>query len=76
MRNLVTAIALTAAVAIGGALAWQAQAATSAGAIPLASTPVTQSIQPAACRHPGPHCRWGHHLRCGPYGHHCWCAPC
>lgn len=74
MKKLLVAASLATAVAFAGAIGWQANAATPASPVPVAGkyTP----IHPAACR-PGPGaCPPGRHEVCGPYGHHCWCAPC
>jgi hypothetical protein len=75
MRHLVIAAAVTIALGLGGAIAWQANAAGAAGAMP-AGTParVEKPIEPAACRGGGPHCPPGYHWVCGP--NRCWCAPC
>ena len=75
MRKIIAAVAITAAVALGGAFFSQAQASAVAGAIPL-DTQASQPIHPAACRGRGPFCPPGRHRVCGPYGHRCWCAPC
>jgi hypothetical protein len=74
VRNLIIAVAVTATVALGGALAWQAKAAAPASPVPLAG-PYTP-IHPAACAGPNVDCAPGRHRVCGPYGQHCWCAPC
>src|SRR5579862_17934 len=47
MRTLIIAIAVTATVALGGALAWQARAAAPASPVPAAG-PYT-AVHPAAC---------------------------
>ena len=74
MRKLVIAATITAAVALGGVAAWQAQAAAPAAAIPEAG-PYTP-IHPAACVGRDVHCGPGSHWVCGPEGKRCWCTPC
>lgn len=76
MHKLTTAAAVAATVLFAGAFSLNANAAGAAAAIPSAVPQMSQAIHPAACRHPGPHCGWGHHLRCSRWHHHCWCAPC
>jgi hypothetical protein len=73
MRKLLIAIAVTSTVALGGALAWQANAAAPATAVPTAEQ---SPVLPAACGGPNVDCPPGRHRVCGPYGHNCWCAPC
>jgi hypothetical protein len=72
MRKLIITIAVTASVALAGAAAWQARAATPAAAVPLAG-PYTP-IHPVACGGRDVHCAWGWHWVCGP--NRCWCAHC
>jgi len=74
MRKLLIAAAITASVAVAGAIGWQANAAAPAGAIPQAG-PYTP-IHPVACRGPDVHCGPGSHWVCGPEGRRCWCTPC
>jgi|HubBroStandDraft_6_1064221.scaffolds.fasta_scaffold120984_2 hypothetical protein len=73
MRAFVIAVTVTATVAFGAALAWQANAAAPASPVPVAG-PYTP-IHPAACYGSG-YCAPGRHRVCGPYGNNCWCAPC
>lgn len=72
MRNLAVATAFTLTLGFVAATAWRAEA------VPLTVAPVdvANPVQPAACGGPGRYCRPGRHWVCGPYGHHCWCAPC
>ena len=74
MRKLMVAAAMAATLAMGGAFAWQASAATPAAPVPVAvpSAPVHQ----AACVGRNVDCPPGQHRVCGPEGHRCWCAPC
>jgi hypothetical protein len=74
MRKLFIGIAVTTVIAAAGTLGWQAEAANPAAPVPQAA-PYTP-IHPAACRGPGEYCAPGRHHVCGPYGKHCWCAPC
>jgi len=74
MRRLVIAIAVAATAALGGSFAFQASASAPASPVPLAG-PYTP-IQKAACNGGPGACPPGQHRVCGPYGYHCWCAPC
>ena len=76
MRRIAITLAASAALMVGGALTWQAQAQMERGPAALAGAAQNFTpIEKAAC---GPH--WGRF--CGPYHHrvcgryHCWCAPC
>jgi hypothetical protein len=73
MRSLIIAAAVAATAALG-ALAFQASAAPPASPVPVAG-PYTP-IHPAACNGGPGACPPGYHRVCGPYGEHCWCAPC
>ena len=72
MRRFVIAVAVTATIALAGALGWQASAAAPAAAVPHAG-PYTP-IHPAACVGRDVHCGPGAHWVCG--GGRCWCAIC
>jgi len=74
MRKLVIAAAITAAVALGGSAAWRANAAAPAAPVPQIGQ--YSPIHPVACGRPGRFCGPYRHHVCGPYGRHCWCAPC
>ena len=74
MRKLISVVTVTAAVALGGAIGWQANAAPHTAPAPQAG-PYTP-IHPAACVGRNVHCRPGHHWVCGPEGKRCWCEPC
>jgi hypothetical protein len=74
MRNPVIALTVAAGLAVAGAAAWQANAATPAAAVPQAA-PYTP-IHPAACGGRDVHCPPGEHWVCGPEGKRCWCTPC
>ena len=74
MRTIAIAAALAATVALAGAAGWQARAAAPAAPVPQAG-PYTP-IHPAACVGRNVDCPPGRHRVCGPYGQHCWCAPC
>ena len=78
MRRLMITLAAAAAIVAAGSLTWQAEAQTSRGAAALPATVHNFSpVEKAAC---GPvrgrYCGRWHHLVCGPYHRHCWCAPC
>ena len=76
MRRLAITLAASAALMVGAAAPWQAQAQLERG--PAALVDKAQNFTPiekAACGpHAGAHCGPYHHWVCGP--HHCWCAPC
>jgi hypothetical protein len=75
VRKFVIVAAITASIAIAGAIGWQANAAAPAGAIPQAA-PYTP-IHKAECDgRRGEHCGPGSHWVCGPEGRRCWCTPC
>ena len=77
MRNLTIAFAISAAVALAAFVTPSVHATSAAGNLgKLAPPSVTSPVEPAACYHRGRYCPRGLHWRCGPYHHHCWCAPC
>jgi hypothetical protein len=77
MRNLAITLTAAAAILFAGSVAWKAGAATwvRGASIPAVAQNFTP-IETVACGGRGPHCRWGRHWVCGPYGRRCWCAPC
>jgi hypothetical protein len=72
VKKLVIAIAVTVVVALGSAVAWQAQASAPAAPVAHPYTPVQQ----AGCGGRDVNCPPGSHWVCGPYGQRCWCTPC
>jgi len=74
MRAFIIAVAVSAALAMGGAVAWQARAAAPAAPVPQAAP--SAPIEPAACGGRDVHCPPGSHWVCGPEGRRCWCTPC
>jgi hypothetical protein len=76
MHRLTIAFAITAVLTLATSFAPPAQSAAGIGLGTLALPDASSPIVPAACGGPGPHCPPGFHWVCGPYGRHCWCAPC
>jgi hypothetical protein len=77
MRNLVIATVITISVGLAGALAWTANAAGAAVAVPHGLSGPMSPVHPAACNgQTGGHgCGAGHIWRCNGNGS-CACVPC